>query len=101
MKPLLTQLLLSICSMAFGQLPYKQVADQNKKEEPTFRFDALNAAIIKEDLNADRYKHNTDSAKWEVVRRMLQVNGINPQDVSDSTRITPEGIFLKLKTKKK
>lgn len=103
----LTFILLIITFYGYAQSPvnpYKIVADQNKKLEPTFRFDALNAAIIQEDINAGRYKHKTDSARREVILRMLKVNHVDFARISehpDSLKITPEGIFLKLKPLKK
>jgi len=94
-------LLLITSTICFAQSPYKQVADQGKKEQPTFKFDDLNAAIVKERNVALRNFQKADSAMQIIAIRMLNVHGIDPSTASDSTRITPEGIFLKLKPKKK
>jgi len=90
--------------MAFGQSPYKKIADQNKPEKPTIDFDALNGAIVQERELALKNFLKADSAMSVIVTRMLQVKKIDFTLISknpDSTKVTPEGIFLKLKPKNK
>ena len=99
-----------VCVIAFGQSPYKQVADQNKKLvitpgwEVVISFDALNGAYIQDAETSAKYAHRADSTKWAIVRTILQIKKVDLARISnnsDSTKVTPEGIFLKLKPKKK
>lgn len=67
-------------------------------------FDALNGAQIQEAENAAKYAHKTDSVKWVLVRGILQVSKVDFSRISDkgdSLQITPQGIVLKLRLRKK
>lgn len=100
MKLTIILLLISVCALGQSPVnPYKQVADQNKKPEPTIAFDVLNGAYIQDADNAAKYLHRADSTKWAIVRTILQIKKIDFARLGsgDSTLVTPEGIFLKLK----
>jgi len=111
MKTLFTLIAISICSIGFGQVPIT-VTDEVKLEQlgllKKIPFDALNGAQIQEADNAAKYAHKTDSIKWVIVRSMvaiLQAKGeIDPLRIStngDSLKITPQGMEMKFKPKKK
>ena len=124
MKSLLTILLLSICSICFGQTsvnPYKKIADHNNlkglstgrivRDSGTFYFDAFNRSkieyhdnLLKQFQENQKFVNKQDSAYWQFVKDFLIANKVDLDRVSpygDSLKVTPEGIFLKLKPKKK
>ena len=113
MKILLTLLLLSLYSFAFGQPSQNiTVTDKIRLEQlgllKKIPFDALNGAQIQEANNAAKYAHKTDSVKWAIVRNMVSVlqskGEIDPSRIStngDSLKITPQGMEMKFKPKKK
>lgn len=106
-----TILFLFISTYSFGQGKsvnrYKYAVDSVKKvvseNNVSIPFDALNGAKIQEADNAMRYFLKTDSVKRAIVVQILQIKKIDFSRISekgDSLKITPEGIFLKLKTKR-
>lgn len=111
MKTLITILLFSSV-VCFGQSPYKQVADSGKGKNVTitnqgdvvFQFDALNASKIIQHELAIKYAKKQDSLYWVLVREFLIANKVDFSRISDkgdSLKVTPNGVYLKLKPKQK
>jgi len=109
----LTLILLLFSVWALGQPSQKiTVTDEIRLEQlgllKKIPFDALNGAQILEADNAAKYARKTDSVKWVIVLNMvavLQAKGeIDPSRIStncDSLKITPQGMEMKFKPKKK